>query len=183
MRITAGALRGRKLQVPDAPGLRPTPSKVREALFNILGDVQGFRMLDLFAGSGIMALEALSRGAATAVSIEQNRRAVHAMDQLRTSLDMAEIWQIMPMSVEKGLSCLTEQSFDLVFADPPYEQGYAGALPALLNRHAIHCSRLVIEESARVQLQWPAGWRCRQSRRYGDTILHFLEPDTEVQLP
>lgn len=136
-------------------------------------------MLDLFSGSGIMALESLSRGAVTAVSIEQNRRATQSMDQLRASLNLAESWQIIPMSVEKGLSSLAEQSFDLIFADPPYEKGFAHKLPILLNTYDIHCSKLVIEESARVQVAWPEGWRCRQSRRYGDTILHFLEPDTE----
>ncbi len=98
MRITAGAMRGRVITVPNVPGLRPTPSKVRQALFNILGSVDGFRILDLFAGSGIMALEALSRGAASATSIEQDR----------------------------------------------------------------------------VKPVWPDGWVCRQSRRYGDTCLHFL---------
>lgn len=165
--------------MPDIPGLRPTPSKVREALFNILGNVDGFRMLDLFSGSGIMALEALSRGAASAVSIEQNRRATRSMDQLRVSLNLAESWQIIPMSVEKGLSSLAEQSFDLVFADPPYEKGFADRLPALLNKHGVFCEMLVIEESARVQPNWPQGWHCQQSRRYGDTILHFLEPDEE----
>lgn len=146
----------------------------------MLGNVDGFRLLDLFSGSGIMALEALSRGAASAVSIEQNRRATRSMDQLRMSLNLAESWQIIPMSVEKGLSSLAEQSFDLVFADPPYEKGFANKLPALLNRYGIHCSTLVIEESARVRIEWPEGWHCRQSRRYGDTILHFLEPDAEI---
>jgi 16S rRNA (guanine966-N2)-methyltransferase len=179
VRITAGALRGRKLQVPDIPGLRPTPSKVREALFNILGNVENFRMLDLFSGSGIMALEALSRGAATAVSIEQNRHAIRSMNQYRADLNLDKIWQIIPMSVERGLSTLAEQSFDLVFADPPYEKGFANTLPALLNKHGIHCKMLVIEESARVQIIWPEGWCCRQSRYYGDTCLHFLEPDAK----
>jgi len=172
-------MRGRKLQVVDIPGLRPTPSKVREALFNMLGSVDGFRMLDLFSGSGIMALEALSRGAATAVSIEKNRHATRSMDQLRETLKLTESWQIIPVSVEQGLSSLAEQSFDLVFADPPYEKGFANKLPTLLDTYGIHCSRLVIEESAHVQPEWPESWHCQQSRRYGDTTLHFLEPDTE----
>jgi 16S rRNA (guanine966-N2)-methyltransferase len=174
-------MRGRKLQVVDIPGLRPTPSKVREALFNMLGNVDGFRMLDLFSGSGIMALEALSRGAVSAVSIEQNRRAARSMDQLSETLNLAESWQIIPMSVEKGLSSLAGQSFDLVFADPPYEKGFANILPTLLNTHGIDCSTLVIEESARVQVEWPGGWQCRQSRCYGDTCLHFLESDAECE--
>jgi len=126
-----------------------------------------------------MALEALSRGAASAIGIEQNRHAIQSMNQYRTNLNLDKIWQIIPMSVEKGLSSLAEQSFDLVFADPPYEKGFANKLPALLNKHGIHCNTLVIEESARVQAKWPKGWRCLQSRRYGDTILHFLEPDAK----
>ena len=145
----------------------------------MLGNVDGFRMLDLFSGSGIMALEALSRGAASAVSIEQDRRATRAMDQLRVNLKLTESWQIIPKSVEQGLSSLAEQSFDLVFADPPYEKGFANKLPTLLNTYGIDCNTLVIEESARVQPNWPEGWRCSQSRRYGDTKLHFLEPDEE----
>lgn len=172
-------MRGRKLQVPDIPGLRPTPSKVRQALFNMLGSMDGLRMLDLFAGSGIMAVESLSRGATTAVSIEHNRQATHSMDQLRSKLNLTESWQIMPVSIEKGLCRLTGQSFDLVFADPPYEKGFASKLPALLNQYGIHCNRLVIEESSRLQPEWPQGWHCQQSRSYGDTTLHFLEPDTE----
>jgi len=140
-------------------------------------------MLDLFSGSGIMALETLSRGAATAVSIEQNRRATQSMHQLRTTLNLTEeAWQIWPIHVEQGLINLAGQAFDLVFADPPYEKGFSSKLPALLNRHGIHCETLVIEESARIQIKWPQSWRCQQSRRYGDTILHFLEPDAEDQL-
>ena len=145
----------------------------------MLGNVDGYRMLDLFAGSGIMAVEALSRGADMAVSIEQNRRATQSMDHLRASLNLAESWQIIPMSIEKGLPSLAGQSFDLIFADPPYEKGFADQLPALLNKHGIFCEMLVIEESARVQPKWTQGWHCQQSRRYGDTTLHFLEPDTE----
>jgi len=104
MRITAGAMRGHVISVPNVPGLRPTPSKVRQALFNILGPVDGFRILDLFAGSGIMALEALSRGAASATSIEQDRRAVKALQQSRDTLNMSDQWLIQTSSVEQGAS-------------------------------------------------------------------------------
>ncbi|MDQ6982512.1 MAG: 16S rRNA (guanine(966)-N(2))-methyltransferase RsmD [Mariprofundus sp.] len=174
MRITAGSMRGRIIQVPDVPGLRPTPSKVRQALFNILGSVDGFLVLDLFAGSGIMALEALSRGAASATSIEQDHHAVHALKQSRDILKVSDSWKIYPASVEKGLAALAGAHFELIFADPPYAQGYAEQLPHLLTQHAIDCGQLVIEESARIQPGWPDGWICRQSRRYGDSCLHFL---------
>jgi len=174
MRITGGSMRGRNVPVLALPGLRPTPSKVREALFSILGDIADCRVLDLFSGSGIMALESLSRGASSVISVEQQRRAVMHLQQLQTSLSVTDSWQILPTSVERALPGLAGQAFDLVFADPPYAKGFAEKLPAWLARHGISCGQLVIEESAKVAPLWPAGWTCRQSRRYGDTTLHFL---------
>ena len=176
MRITAGEFRGRRLNVPNLPGLRPTPSKVRQALFNILGGIEGVAMLELFSGSGVMAVEALSRGAASVLSIERNPKAVQQLKQLRQTLNLNDRWQIMQAEVGKGLATLAGQRFDLIFADPPYEQGFAERLPALLGRHGIGCQTLVMEESARITPAWPEGWRCQQSRRYGDSCLHFLEP-------
>jgi 16S rRNA (guanine966-N2)-methyltransferase len=174
MRITAGAMRGRVIAVPNVPGLRPTPSKVRQALFNILGSVDGFRVLDLYAGSGIMALETLSRGAVSAISIEQDHRAVKALQRSREALNITDRWTIQATDVDQGLSRLAGASFELIFADPPYAQGDAEALPSLLAQHDIHCGQLVIEESSRIQPNWPDGWQCQQSRHYGDTCLHFL---------
>jgi len=174
MRITAGAMRGRIVPVPDVKGLRPTPSKVRQALFNILGPVDGFAVLDLFAGSGIMALEAISRGAASATSIEQHRGAVKALQSNREILKLQDSWTIYSNSVEQGLSNLSGASFDLIFADPPYAQGFAEAVPNQLTQYHIGCDHLVIEESSRVSPNWPEGWVCQQSRHYGDTCLHFL---------
>lgn len=178
MRITAGSMRGRKIAVPDLSGLRPTPSKVRQALFNILGNaasgMEGSTILDLYAGSGIMALESLSRGAEAATSIEQNRRAVSAMQRCCEQLSLADRWQIKQSSVESALAALTGSHFDLIFADPPYAKGFSQALPELISRHTITCGQLIIEESASVTPQWPAGWCLQQSRRYGDSCLHFL---------
>lgn len=175
MRITAGDLRGRRVHVPDVAGLRPTPAKVRQALFNILGSVDELRMLDLFSGSGVMALEALSRGAASACSIEQNRRLCRDMEQRREQWRINSAnWQIQATTVEKGLMTLAGHHFDLIFADPPYQQGFTEKIPQLLDLHEIGCDQLVMEESGKVTPHWPAGWRCHQSRPYGDTILHFL---------
>jgi len=174
VRITAGGMRGRIINVPDVPGLRPTPSKVRQALFNILAPVDGIQVLDLYSGSGIMAVEALSRGAASALSIEQNHHALMAMKQSREALNISDIWTILPTGVEKGLASQSGAFFDLIFADPPYAQGYAAAVPTRLDQYDIGCRQLVIEESTRVNPVWPAGWVCQQSRRYGDTCLHFL---------
>ncbi len=174
MRITAGRLRGRTIQVPDIPGLRPTPAKVRQALFNILGPVTDYNVLDLYAGSGIMALEALSRGAAAAVSVELHRKAAQAMRRLQQKLGL-ESWRIMPMPVEAALKQLSGRHFDLVFADPPYAAGVAETIPALLDQADIGCELLIVEESVRENPCWPAGWRLVQERSYGDTSLHFLK--------
>ena len=174
MRITAGTLRGRVLHVPDLPGLRPTPSRVREALFNILGDMDGWNILDLFAGSGIMAIEALSRGAASAISIEQHHQACQLMQNCTQQLDLNG-WQIIKGSLPATLSRVENQTFDLIFADPPYHQDMAVKIPLWLDEHGIHCQQLVIEESSRAKPVWPENWTLTQSRRYGDTTLHFLE--------
>ena len=163
--------------MPDVPGLRPTPSMVREAMFSILGGVENNSVLDLFSGSGLMAVEALSRGAGSVVSVEMHRKAIANMKHVCQMLMLESAWSIKPLSVEKALAEMRGGYFDLVFADPPYEKGFSEKIPAWLSANAIRCGRLVIEESAKVVPVWPDGWTCRQSRRYGDTCLHFLEPE------
>ncbi|WP_232726466.1 16S rRNA (guanine(966)-N(2))-methyltransferase RsmD [Mariprofundus ferrinatatus] len=167
-------MRGRILKVPDITGLRPTPSKVRQAMFNILGPVEDMSVLDLFSGSGVMALEALSRGAANALSIEKNRSLTQRLSAIRMAWGLESQWQIKTASVEKGLAALAGNSFDLIFADPPYQQGFCENIPTWLDSFEIGCAQLIIEESSRMQPVWPTGWQCAQSRRYGDTTLHFL---------
>jgi len=173
MRITAGTHRGRVLHVPDLPGLRPTPSRVREALFNILGDIDGWKVLDLFSGSGIMAIESLSRGAVSATSIEQHHKACHLMQDCRSQLELKN-WDIIKGSLPAALNRVETGSFDLIFADPPYDQAIAEKIPAWLDEHGIRCRQLVIEESSRARPLWPEHWTLTRSRRYGDTCLHFL---------
>lgn len=175
IRITAGRLRGRKLTVPDFPGVRPTPSKVREALFNILGPVEGFAVLDLFSGSGLMALEAISRGASLVVSVEKNPRIVKMLHALRAQTRLEDCWQLLCNDAERAVTRLVQQHFELVFADPPYNTGVSARIPAWLDTAGISCDRLVIEEDARARPEWPRSWTERQARRYGRTCLHFLE--------
>jgi 16S rRNA (guanine966-N2)-methyltransferase len=176
VRITAGFLRGRRLASPEQSDVRPTPSKVREALFNILGDIDGWRVLDLFAGSGLMSLEAISRGAAV-TAIEQDSANRRAMQAVRDDWHLKEKWQILGGTLPGALSALHGQAFDLVFADPPYAQGIAEQIPAWLDVHGITAGQLVIEEASSEHPAWPAGWTPAQSRRYGGTCLHFLEPE------
>ncbi|RMG92352.1 MAG: 16S rRNA (guanine(966)-N(2))-methyltransferase RsmD [Zetaproteobacteria bacterium] len=175
MRITAGELRGRGVRVLSVAGLRPTPSKVRQAMFNILGAVDGFRMLDLYAGSGIMALEALSRGAARVASIERHRACISHMRQLCRQWGLEERWQIIQARIPHGLPGIADSHFDLIFADPPYASDEGKSVPVWLEQYGIGCRRLVIETSARFESCWPASWHELQCRCYGDTCLHFLE--------
>ncbi len=177
MRITAGQLRGRKITVPDIPGVRPTPSKVRQAMFNILGSVEGCAVLELFSGSGLMALESLSRGAASVISVEKNRHIVGRLKSIRRDWELEDHWRLLCGDVRAELPRLKGRHFDLVFADPPYGKGISEKLPLWLTSAGISCGRLVIEEAARANPLWPAGWTERQARRYGETCLHFLDAE------
>ncbi|MFQ5355890.1 MAG: 16S rRNA (guanine(966)-N(2))-methyltransferase RsmD [Mariprofundaceae bacterium] len=177
MRITAGELRGRKVTMPEIPGLRPTPSKVRQALFNILQDVQDWNVLDLFSGSGLMALECLSRKAGRVISIEKNSRLCQHMIDTREAWELRGRWQIYHGKVNKVTGNITEASFDLVYADPPYDQGFAERIPHWLSKVEVRIEHLVIEESSRARPHWPEGWTQTACRRYGDTCLYFLEQE------
>jgi len=177
MRITAGHLRGRKVVVPDIPGVRPTPSKVRQALFNILGRIDDFAVLDLFSGSGLMAVEALSRGAASVTSIEKDRRVVGRLNAMRGEFALTDAWRIICGDARAELGRLKGNRFDLVFADPPYAAGISEQIPGWLDGAGVACDRLIIEEDSALSPQWPAGWTVRQARRYGGTCLYFLDKE------
>ncbi len=135
MRIIAGFLRGRTLHEPHSHGVHPMSEKVRGALFNVLGDIKGLSILDAFAGSGAIAIEAVSRGAASAVAIDKDRAAHVALDKnvkelnLRTKIKAVRAntggWSIHNM----------EKTFDVVILDPPYEQINSQLLQTLINRH------------------------------------------------
>jgi len=179
MRITAGEFRSRTLSVPDIDGLRPTSSRVREALFNILGDITGWKILDLFSGSGVMAIEALSRGAEHVISIEQDRKACHHLHLLTEKFQLEGRWKIQQAPLPNALTCIQNQHFDWIFADPPYHAAIAEKIPLWLQQQNITTSSLVIEESVRAKPIWPQDWHV-SSRRYGDTNLHFLQQEDSL---
>ena len=168
MRVVAGKHRGRRLKAPPGQSTRPTADRVREALFSILGPVDGFRVLDLFAGSGALGIEALSRGAATATFVERDRRAAEV---IRANLDgLGEHAEVI---VREGVAWLekppADTAFDLVLLDPPYDSAdrlaasLSGALPGVLAADA-----LIVSESDRrnpLILDLPLA----DERTYGDT--------------
>jgi 16S rRNA (guanine966-N2)-methyltransferase len=148
VRIIGGEWRSRLVSFPDAQGLRPTPDRVRETLFNWLGQqLTGLAVLDLFAGSGVLGFEALSRGAARVVMVERERT---ACEQLRETARVlaAEGVEIVPGEAIAWLANARE-TFDVVFIDPPYASGLAAAalekLPARLNAGA----RVYVESASR----------------------------------
>jgi 16S rRNA (guanine966-N2)-methyltransferase len=166
MRVVAGEFRGRRLQAPRGVRTRPTADRVREALFSILGDVSGARVLDLYAGSGALGIEALSRGAESAVFVERDPRAATA---IRRNLDALGVEQdVIRQDVLRFLA-RGEGTFDLVFCDPPYDSGprLAGPLserlPAVLSRDA----RIVTESDRRTPLE--LSLPLVTERAYGDT--------------
>lgn len=173
-RIVAGAAGGRRLAVPPR-GTRPTTDRVREALFNMLAarlDFDGLRVLDLYAGSGALGLEALSRGAGSVTFVEQDRRAaeVIARNIETVGLPGAVLRRVPVATALAGAGT----PMDLVLADPPYDLGAAeveAVLEALDRGGWLAAGAVVaVERSAHAaRLTWPAGWAVWPERRYGDS--------------
>jgi 16S rRNA (guanine966-N2)-methyltransferase len=181
VRVIAGRFGGRRLQAPRGRGTRPTSERVREALFASLGALDGEVVLDLFAGTGALAIEALSRGAARAVLVERD---AHALAALKSNLAELEI-QSPEVEVRRGealraLRTAREraETYDLVFVDPPYSHaGVLGreltaALPPLLAPRA----RVVVESDRRSETL-DLGLDIELERRYGDTVITIHRND------
>jgi 16S rRNA (guanine966-N2)-methyltransferase len=169
MRVIAGAHRGRRLQAPKGSDTRPTSDRVREALFSIIGDVEGTRVLDLYAGSGALGIEALSRGAAEVVFVESGRQAVEAIRaNLRAVGDPdAMIWVGDALAYLRNAD--PDAPFDLVFADPPYSSAtrVGGKLSELLPPLLTETSLTVTESDKRTPLELTLP--LVDERTYGDT--------------
>ena len=175
MRIIAGTHRGSRLVTPKGLETRPTGDRVREAAFNLIGPVDGATVLDLFAGSGALGLEALSRGAARAVFVESNRAAGRAIEQnldrlrLRGTVVLQDALKALQMEAQAG------RRYDLVLVDPPYEmfRDLQPALARILPRVLADDGLLVVETDARVDPVFPL--ELRTSRRYGRARLTLFE--------
>jgi 16S rRNA (guanine966-N2)-methyltransferase len=175
-RIVAGAARGRRLSVPSR-GTRPTADRAREALFSSLGDVSGLRVLDLYAGSGAVGLEALSRGAAAVTLVEQDRRAAGVIDANIAVVRLAGA-TVQRTSVERLLAGGNPaEPYDLVFADPPYDvptEDLAGVLVDGRSHGWVSPGAVVVvERSSRTPWAWPDGFSGSRERRYGEATLWY----------
>jgi 16S rRNA (guanine966-N2)-methyltransferase len=176
MRVIAGELGGRRLQAPRGHTTRPTSDRVREALFAMLGDVDGARALDLFAGSGGLGIEALSRGAVSAVFVERDAQALRTLRSNLQSLNLdpprARVYRSDALLALQSAR-RRKDTYDLVFIDPPYGQAHdwgaqlSAHLPPLLTPAA----RVVVESDHRAPLQ--LAFELVLERRYGDTTIRI----------
>jgi 16S rRNA (guanine(966)-N(2))-methyltransferase RsmD len=172
VRIIGGAWRRRLLQFPDRPDLRPTPDRVRETLFNWLGqDLTGAVCLDLFAGSGALGFEAASRGARRAVLVESDASVVRALEASRTALAAANV-EIRRADAFDFLAA-DREAYDVAFLDPPYRLGLLSRLLPLLPPRLARGAR-VYAEAASVQ-DLPAGWEVMRQARAGQVHALLLE--------
>lgn len=185
-RIVAGEARGRRLAVPPR-GTRPTTDRVREALFNVLAvrrDYDGLRVLDLYAGSGALGLEALSRGAASVLFVDSDRRAAEVIGRNITAVGLPGA-TVRRGAVATVLAAGAPSPMDLVLADPPYEVPAAEVeqiLADLCRNGWVDAGSIVVVERAASSpsLNWPDGWIGWPSRRYGDTRLDVAEVGAET---
>ena len=177
MRVTGGRLGGRRLVAPP-PGVRPTADRVREALFARLLDLEGSSVLDLYAGTGALGIEALSRGAERAVFVERSHASVAALRRNLRTLELDASARVVRGDVCGALRRLAGERvrFDLVLADPPYEDRAIAASLALLVSGGLLAADavVVVERSRRHPLSSIEGLVSRESRRYGDTELEWL---------
>ena len=186
MRVISGAARGRRLKVPKGKTVRPTAARVKESLFNILPhDFSGLRVLDLFAGSGNVSIEALSRGAAKAVLIDESPRSAAVIRDNLSKLDLsgrAEVWTAPVLRSLRKLAKLGK-TFDLVFLDPPYDREWVGmSLKQISQCNLLNqTGNLVAEHSVREAVKTRYGQLVlNDQRRYGDTLLSFFKKDETV---
>jgi 16S rRNA (guanine(966)-N(2))-methyltransferase RsmD len=178
LRVIAGSYGGRTLKAPRGQATRPTSARVREALFAVLGDMTGLAVLDLHAGTGALAIEALSRGAARAVLVEHDRAALECIRENLTALGARDRAQIVPRTVARAAREIAQQSpFDLVLCDPPWSdlERAAAELEQLVKQGVlVSGGRVALEHSAKVPRPDIAGLEPEDERRWGDTAVSLF---------
>lgn len=176
MRVIAGRFGGRRLRAPPGRTTRPTSDRVREALFSTLGPLEGARVLDLFAGSGALGIEALSRGAASAFFVERDRRAAEFVRANLEALELGEpeaLLVVAPARVALRDASMRGETYDLVLLDPPYRRAPAlgRELSEALRPLLADGARVVSESDRRAPLE--LGLTLTDERRYGDTLIRI----------
>ena len=186
MRIISGSARGRKLFAPAGEDTRPTADRIRESLFNILGTrVWDAGVLDLFGGTGALALEAMSRGAERAVIVDMNRAAIQAIERNAQGVvgeDYASRVRVIKSDYRSAIGAMKGMQFDIVFLDPPYRmvESYADAISRLQAVDALHEDTIILMERLRENtVAVPAGFEIFDTRSYGETAVDFVRVGKE----
>lgn len=190
-RIIGGTAGGRRLRTPSGDATRPTTDRAREALFSrlesLLGPLDGLRVLDLYAGSGAVGLEALSRGAAVLTAVEHDRRTARLVADNARTLGFRAV-EVVALPVARALAEPPRAPYDLVFADPPYDLDVVEVdqVLALLAGHGwLHPDGvLVLERSSRsAEPGWPDGWEVERRKDYGETALWYVRAASPPPTP
>lgn len=189
MRVIAGTARRLKLETPAGRHTRPTSDKIKETLFNMIQqDLYDARFLDLFSGSGGIAVEALSRGAAEAVMVDNDREALRCIRANLAHTHFEEQARVMAMDVIQALRRLDQQgkAFDIIFMDPPYSMGLERRiLPYLVDSSLVHDdTRIIVEASLEddpVVMPPDSGWRVERVKKYKNNCHIFIRKETTVQ--
>lgn len=183
MRIVGGKYKGHAIHGPSSTATRPTSDRVRESIFNILAhgidgfDLEGTRVMDLFAGTGALGLEALSRGAKFCQFVEEGTEARGVIRRNADSLGAIGLCKIWRRDATKLGPCAPQSPFDLVFADPPYNKGMGErALVSLIEGQWLTPGAVVVlEEAEKAAIADVAGLSRIDQRTYGDTAVHFFQ--------
>ena len=189
MRVVAGRLRGRALSAPAGDATRPTGARVKEALFSILGDVSGLRVLDLYAGSGALGFEAASRGAQSVTMVDMATPVVRQLEDIKAKLKADNVQILRGDALVVAQSAAARgQKYDLIFLDPPYQQEF-------LERNLPLCTRLLkqgglVYAESGAALAWPdgatpdwmAGWEVIRADKAGMVFYHLLQATVTAKI-
>jgi len=180
MRITTGRFKGRTVQTVGDLSVRPAMDRARQTIFNILSarvELEGISVLDLFAGSGSLGLEALSRGASKALFVESSREASRLLEATIERFGCADQAEVLTTDAQQFLADNRER-FDLVFADPPYSYPRTAGMPddIIAGNHLAPGGILLIEHATGVEFPPSARWQLFAGRRFGRTSLSFFRP-------
>jgi len=180
MRIIAGEYRGRRIKQPDTGAARPTKDRIREAVFNVIAaETAGANVLDMFAGSGAYGLEALSRGAKSAVFVEKDRHCADVIEENIRQLGLEKKAELIVVDAENAVRSLSKrkEAFDLIFADPPFNTGMGKKTLNTVNRYDILSSTglLAIEHhKAELVPASEGNFSILKQKTYGDIVISFF---------
>lgn len=187
MRVISGTAKGLRLATPGkAKGIRPVEDRVKESLFNILFDVENLHVLDCFAGTGAIGIEALSRGAAHATFVDNGRVALGLINENLQRAQMNDRASIIAKPYDRALQLLAKQAsqFDLLFIDPPYRQDLVEPALSLIDTGALCApnAKIIIEHDQDDSFTIPKSFTQCDQRKFGQTVLTFLATTSSEQI-